>query len=379
MNQLQHIINAAQSSNSRLKKTKTKMKTGLLSKGATAFFAASSSLSLPSVVSAAEAAVVAAAAASPDDLKSTRRQSSNSYASNRALMRDDEHPSEEEPDVASIINGTPTGGPLPYQVGLTDGPNRSMGCGGSLIAPRVVLTAAHCIINDDYTPKDPPRNKVLINGYDLLTGAIPEDSGYIAANAASIHPGYNSATFENDIALWFLPIPIAEDDNFKFATLNEDPTVPADGEELFVSGWGRTVEGDPSSVSPVLLGTIVDYVTNEQCQSDYDKSENPPNTITDDMMCAAMGGTDTCQADSGGPLMIANGDGPAMDPPIQVGIVSWGEGCADPDYPGVYTRVSSYIDWIHSTATACQEVGELCPSSSKSGKGKSKAYKNGSP
>jgi secreted trypsin-like serine protease len=73
--------------------------------------------------------------------------------------------------------------------------------------------------------------------------------------------------------------------------------------------------------------------------------------------------------------MIANGDGPAMDPPLQVGIVSFRIGrCANPDYPEVFTRVSSYIDWIHSTA--CEKVGEFCPSSSKSGKGKSKAYKN---
>eukprot|EP00986_Skeletonema_menzelii_P006208 scaffold2341_cov212-Skeletonema_menzelii.AAC.4 len=376
MNQLQHIINAAQSSNSRLKKTK--MKTSLLSKGATAFFAASSSLSLPSVVSAAEAAVVAAAAASPDDLKSTRRQLSNSYTGNhRALMRDEQRSDADVPDVARIINGTATGGPLPYQVGLTYGPGEFMTCSGSLIAPRVVLTAAHCIINPDYQQFDPPRNKVLINGYDLSTGAIPKDSGYIAAYAAAIHAGYNSATLENDIALWFLPFPIGEDENFKFATLNEDPTVPADGEELFVSGWGDTVEGDPSSVSELLLGTNVDYITNEQCQSDYDKKPDPPNTITDDMMCAARDGTGDCKGDSGGPLMIANGDAPAMNPPIQVGIVSWGEGCANPNYPGVYTRVSSYIDWIRSKA--CLVVGELCPSSSKSGKGKSKAYKNGSP
>ncbi len=75
--------------------------------------------------------------------------------------------------------------------------------------------------------------------------------------------------------------------------------------------------------------------------------------------------------------MIANGDGPAMDPTIQVGIVSWGDERCDPNYPGVYTRVSSYIDWIQSTA--CQEVGELCSSSSKSGKGKSKSSKNDRP
>jgi secreted trypsin-like serine protease len=108
---------------------------------------------------------------------------------------------------------------------------------------------------------------------------------------------------------------------------------------------------------------------------DYDKRENPPNTITDGMMCVARDGTGDCQGDSGGPLVIADGDGPAMDPTIQVGIVSWAGGCADPDYPAVYTRVSSYIDWIHSTA--CEKVGELCSSSSKSSK--SKSYKSDRP
>jgi secreted trypsin-like serine protease len=250
-----------------------------------------------------------------------------------------------------------------------------MGCGGSLIARRVVLTAAHCVVNPDYTPKDPPTNKVLINGYDLLTGAIPEDSGYIAASSYVIHQGYNSATVENDIALWFLPFPIGEDENFKFATLNEDPTVPADGEELFVSGWGRTVDGDPSSVSPVLLGTNLGYITNEQYQA------ITGNNIFDGMMYAGGDGRGTglCQGDSGGPLMIANGDGPAMDPPLQVGINSFVLGSCNSnnplrDKPAGFTRVSSYIDWIHSTA--CEKVGEFCPSSSKSGKGKSKAYKN---
>jgi trypsin len=219
-------------------------------------------------------------------------------------------------------------------------------------------------------------NKVLINGYDLSSfdNGIPNGGGIVQASSYVIHPGYNPTTEENDIALWFLPFPIAEDENFKFATLNEDPTVPADGEELFVSGWGDTVAGDDRST--ILLGTNVDYITNEQCQLDYDKDPNLP-PITDGMMCTARDGTDACDFDSGGPLMLANGDAPAMNPPIQVGIVSWGKGCANPNYPGVYTRVSYYAKWIKSTA--CQEVGELCPSSSKSKSSKSYTYKNDRP
>ena len=320
--------------------------------------------SLPSVLAAEDEVTY---------LQPTRRQLSDFYASNhQALMRDDEQPSE-EPDVASIINGTATGGPLSYQVGLTAGIGYfpPTACGGSLIAPRVVLTAAHCPTS---------LNKVLINAYNLSSfdNGIPNGGGIVQASSYVIHPDYEFP--ENDIALWFLPFPIAEDEHFKFATLNEDPNVPADNETLFVSGWGRTVNGVPSSKSPILLGTNVDYVTTKTCLKDYggDPERNPPFN-TDGMMCAAAADrTGTCLGDSGGPLMIANGTQPAMDPPIQVGIVSWEEGgCANPNFPTVYTRVSSYVDWIRSTA--CQKVGELCPSSSKSSKSKSSKSKNDRP
>ena len=134
----------------------------------------------------------------------------------------------------------------------------------------------------------------------------------VQASSSAVHPRYNVwGNLENDVALLFLPIPIGEDDNFKFATLNEDPNVPADGEELFVSGWGRTVDGVPSSASTILLGTNVDYITNEQCQSAYDNAPVGWLRLFDGMMCAYRRGTGPRHGDSGGPLMIANGTDPA--------------------------------------------------------------------
>jgi len=214
-------------------------------------------------------------------LQPTRRQSSNSYASShRALMRDrDEQPSE-EPDVASIINGTATGGPLSYQVGLATGPG-------------------------DGKHRDPPFNKVLINAYNLSVydEGIPNGGGIVQASSSTVHPDYNATgNLENDIALlWFLPYPIAEDESFKFATLNEDHNVPVKGKELFVSGWGKTTLflGVGEDRSPILLGTDVDYVTNEQCQSDWDNKDYgiDPEILPfspDEMMCAAGDSTGTC-------------------------------------------------------------------------------------
>ncbi len=155
--------------------------------------ATASSLSSSSVVAADEANVAY--------LQSTHRQLSNSFASDhRALRRDDEQPSEEEPDVASIINGMPTNGPLSYQVGLAKGAGFLPFCSGSLIAPRVVLTAARCIIAPDGIPFFPPRDKVLINAYNLsvFDQGIPNGGGIVKASSYAVHPDYNTTSKTNN-------------------------------------------------------------------------------------------------------------------------------------------------------------------------------------
>ena len=103
-----------------------------------------------------------------------------------------------------------------------------------------------------------------------------------------------------------------------------------------VTGWGRNTSSGPQS--NILKQVEVTTMTNSQCQS----SNHPHHKITDNMICAEAAGKDSCKGDSGGPLAVLGQDGSYR----QIGVVSWGKGCARPGYPGVYTRVSSLLPWI---------------------------------
>mmetsp|Transcript_8999 Transcript_8999/g.15287 ORF Transcript_8999/g.15287 Transcript_8999/m.15287 type:complete len:452 (+) Transcript_8999:14-1369(+) len=246
-----------------------------------------------------------------------------------------------------IVNGTETDGPVGFMVGLRKNAKGAASdtnapfCGGSLIAPRIVLTAANCMSNFDLY-------EVIVNMYDVTntTGveSITLNRGVLGEDII-IHPDYDEDTLENDIALMILPHEVT---GITYAKLNEDARQV--GDVLRVIGWGRTSLGGEKS--DILLEAEVDFVTNKQCNEPYE------GFVTDGMMCAARDGTGPCQGDSGGPMMLASDEGD----PIQVGITSWGYGgyeCANPNYPGVYTRVSYYADWIKKTA--CAFTGEFCP------------------
>ena len=246
-----------------------------------------------------------------------------------------------------IVNGTETDGPVGFMVGLRKNAKGAASdtnapfCGGSLIAPRIVLTAANCMSNFDLY-------EVIVNMYDVTnkTGveSIALNRGVLGEDII-IHPDYDEDTLENDIALMILPHEVT---GITYAKLNEDARQV--GDVLRVIGWGRTSLGGEKS--DILLEAEVDFVTNKQCNEPYE------GFVTDGMLCAARDGTGPCQGDSGGPMMLASDEGD----PIQVGITSWGYGgyeCANPNYPGVYTRVSYYADWIKKTA--CAFTGEFCP------------------
>jgi len=274
------------------------------------------------------------------------------------------------PEVASIVNGTSTEGPRKYMVGLTvEGSRFPTNCGGTLITPYVVLTAAHCMYFPQYPVWD-PLDQVLVNLYNTT-----DQAGVVRINIQDpseggediiIHPDYYECcqnTYVNDVALMFLPIGQLAD----YAQINDDPKVPVVPDPLRVMGWGLTEYG--GALSEVLLETTVNYISNEECKEAF---AGTPKIITDGMMCAYKDFTDACYGDSGGPLFQVDKDGEIGDRPTQVGIVSWGIECANPKYPGVYARVSYYADWIKETVCSRPEYAtkELC-GSSKSGKGKS--------
>jgi len=118
--------------------------------------------------------------------------------------------------------------------------------------------------------------------------------------------------------------------------LNPNDAYPSAGQTLRVIGMGSTAT-DGSTVSDPLLYVDVDTVGKAQCESDYGTG-----IFSDFMLCAAAPGRDSCQGDSGGPIFDLS------DPPKQVGVVSWGYGCADPNYPGVYARISGDYTWLQT-------------------------------
>ena len=239
-----------------------------------------------------------------------------------------------------IVGGAPADpGEWPWQVALIQGGKTDyynyQFCGGSLVAPQWVVTAAHCVSGSRPTSVD-----VVAGIYDLVShpGAQKRDVVQII-----VYPAYNSHTHNNDIALIKLNQPVTIGGSGA-STTGLIPLVSASsgdfaGINSWVTGWGAT-ESQPNY--PTELREVqVPIITNALCND----ANHYNGGITSSMMCAGyeLGGKDSCQGDSGGPLVVDNGNGWEL-----AGIVSWGQGCADSGYPGVYTRVSAFSNWVNS-------------------------------
>lgn len=228
------------------------------------------------------------------------------------------------PGVAApwVVGGTRAAvGEFPWMVRL------SVGCGGSLITPQVVLTAAHCIT----APAGPSGSITATTG--VIDLASP-DAVKIRSTFVYKSPEYVSYDKGSDWALVKLVEPVV---------LPEKPTLtlttgPDHDTGLFtIMGWGADREGGYQQ--RFLLKAEVPDVDDATCGTAY--RATGANFVDSAMLCAGLfgtGGVDTCQGDSGGPMVVRT----AEDAYLQVGIVSWGHGCAQAQYPGIYTQVSHY-------------------------------------
>jgi len=236
-----------------------------------------------------------------------------------------------------IVGGVETArGRYPYMV-----KSEFLGCGGQLIYPDIVLTAAHCF--------NAFSGKVHVNRWNLDDNDEIYEEFSVAQRIT--HPDYNDPTeINNDFLLLRLD---GESAMTPIKLVSADEALTA-GEDLTAVGFGRLSSG--GSIATKLMEVEVDYITNTACTTTYDYSGSE---ITDQMMCAARPGKDSCQGDSGGPLIIKDAGGDPTEDAI-VGVVSWGYGCADPDYPGVYARVTSQRDWIITTGCSMTNVAGPC-------------------
>jgi secreted trypsin-like serine protease len=220
-----------------------------------------------------------------------------------------------------IVGGTTTTTTAyPFMMQITDA-SGSQFCGGTLVAAKKVVTAAHCMVGETTSSVRVVGGRTYLNGTNGTVSKVSK---------IWVNPSYTDATNGDDVAV--LTLSTAMSYTPASYVSSSDTGVYAAGTTARIVGWGTTSENGSSSNQ--LRTATVPTISDAGCKSSYGS-----DYVATDMVCAGYtsGGVDTCQGDSGGPLLIGG---------VLAGITSWGEGCAEAGYPGVYTRLTTFSSLV---------------------------------
>ena len=259
----------------------------------------------------------------------------------------------------AIVNGAPsTPGTFGFLVALLDTSRmstqnafQSQFCGGSLTTPTTVVTAAHCVVDQQSGVRDLPASVTVGFGRSLNDPSIRT----VAVTLITVHPNYSIATGENDVAVLTLASPVTDVSTIKPITSADIATLETPGTKATVAGWGALSSFGKTFSDVFRVGDLV-LLPAATCGQGQNTTVSgvtflayQPGEANSSVMLCAIGIAatgkiiDSCNGDSGGPLVAGEGEAQRL-----IGVVSWGINCAT-RHPGVYTRLSAMTDFLSAT------------------------------